>query len=674
LTETCLLRPERGQVVDEFEIALWILDRPEAHPPNHVEKLNPRPRGFDRLQRRPDLSILHSACWPQYACDRFPWKSPCSGREAKYHGRATFTWSGENSEEDRRRAGCRLLEGLLALDRAPRVSYHLVGHSYGGAVIWNALREAERRGVMLHGLQSWTTMGTPFPEYHPKPWSYLGPLLLTLVLATIAALAWYFLGLLPRNVWGDYVASLSLTTLAALSALLLIGGIVLADHGTAMIWRLRNARERFLADRVWTNYGHRWLGIYTTLDEAIGALRNAVGLYSQVPKVPSGWFSWLPNGVLGPTIELPLNYVLRLRAQGGPKLGAVLGVIATEPVAHENARGPLKDPMDKALRRRADRYSQASFAAGVERARQAFEALSVTDTSGWSAIQALMSNVQLHFGLYHNFYYRIGLIRCAIANHILGHHSSAQLQPVGRLDDQTLAWLRTDPGARTAFPSPTKPLVTAPWRSQAPHVLATSVLLVLAVLGLREDFHGRLLPGLIKAIGPGDPGRSSRAFEALAHMGQAGEDGLIDRLLDFIVVDPSAGEFETDYDIKPLLCKIFKLRGERFTERVVEPFQARSDPSERLKLLRLLRDLGRNATAAVKVSGGDGTFGALVTRLPRTGTPAAELRLEPGDLILELDGQSFSSDANIFNHRNQTVVRFVNVRDSMTKTANFFIP
>ncbi|GIF46336.1 hypothetical protein DFJ67_5007 [Asanoa ferruginea] len=134
-----------------------------------------------------------------------------------------FRWDGLNSQVGRLRAGNRLLAFLLELERQGH-GYHLVGHSHGGSVIWEALVSAEvtrgeqvlyaelRRalndptirlgeepivperpdehapwfvkhktrhiprsreyaavhaGIQLSGLRSWTTVGTPFLHFLP---------------------------------------------------------------------------------------------------------------------------------------------------------------------------------------------------------------------------------------------------------------------------------------------------------------------------------------------------------------------------------------------------------------------------------------------------------------------------------------------------------------------------
>jgi hypothetical protein len=76
-----------------------------------------------------------------------------------------FTWSGGNSEQSRRAAGIKLLNWLIESNLK---NYHLVGHSHGGSVIWHALHEAEKRGIVPNDLRTWTTIGTPFLTFAPS--------------------------------------------------------------------------------------------------------------------------------------------------------------------------------------------------------------------------------------------------------------------------------------------------------------------------------------------------------------------------------------------------------------------------------------------------------------------------------------------------------------------------
>jgi hypothetical protein len=73
-----------------------------------------------------------------------------------------FHWGeGPNSEIRRLKAAVRLLQRLKTLERGGE-HYHLIGHSHGGSVIYNALLLASGRKETLPHLRSWLTVGTPF--------------------------------------------------------------------------------------------------------------------------------------------------------------------------------------------------------------------------------------------------------------------------------------------------------------------------------------------------------------------------------------------------------------------------------------------------------------------------------------------------------------------------------
>ena len=55
----------------------------------------------------------------------------------------TFHWTGKNSATQRRAAARKLLKELEKLENEGR-PYHLIGHSHGGSVIWDALLLASR--------------------------------------------------------------------------------------------------------------------------------------------------------------------------------------------------------------------------------------------------------------------------------------------------------------------------------------------------------------------------------------------------------------------------------------------------------------------------------------------------------------------------------------------------
>ena len=82
-----------------------------------------------------------------------------------------FHWSGENSERARSKAAAKLVSHLRKLEVKGQ-DYHLVGHSHGGSVIWNAMKLTTLSKRPLKGLRSWTTVGTPFMHHcSPGAWN-----------------------------------------------------------------------------------------------------------------------------------------------------------------------------------------------------------------------------------------------------------------------------------------------------------------------------------------------------------------------------------------------------------------------------------------------------------------------------------------------------------------------
>jgi len=116
-----------------------------------------------------------------------------------------FSWSGDNSERDRRAGGRELFKHLQKLEKTG-ARYHLIGHSHGGSVIWHCLLESvkqrfrRRRNVSddklsLPGLQSYTTIGTPFLQLRSlglvsrfSPWFWMGVLIASMI-ATLALMS-----------------------------------------------------------------------------------------------------------------------------------------------------------------------------------------------------------------------------------------------------------------------------------------------------------------------------------------------------------------------------------------------------------------------------------------------------------------------------------------------------
>jgi hypothetical protein len=78
-----------------------------------------------------------------------------------------FHWSGANSEAARRQAGKALYELVREIGR-DKADVFLIGHSHGGSVIAEMIREASRRDDNLTNLRCWLTIGTPFLSFSEK--------------------------------------------------------------------------------------------------------------------------------------------------------------------------------------------------------------------------------------------------------------------------------------------------------------------------------------------------------------------------------------------------------------------------------------------------------------------------------------------------------------------------
>ncbi|TWU27467.1 alpha/beta hydrolase [Bythopirellula polymerisocia] len=249
-----------------------------------------------------------------------------------------FHWTGENGERARSKAAAQLLRHLQPLEKANK-SYHLVGHSHGGSVIWNALRLATLTGRPLRNLRSWTTVGTPFLHQKGRsPWhltnlmgAILGLLLMRPVFNAghrLATLIWdaysgedAVLSLLPdeevgylavlrapfisfgewlglsvqRNAKGIHLGTFDpsgdLTLFEYLYStregiiLVALTGFCfyLCLHFAMMCFRpalesLRIRADTRLERNAFSRYGARWLGLWSPDDEAINGLRATLDL------------------------------------------------------------------------------------------------------------------------------------------------------------------------------------------------------------------------------------------------------------------------------------------------------------------------------------------------------------------------------------------------------------
>jgi hypothetical protein len=69
-----------------------------------------------------------------------------------------------------------------------------------------------------------------------------------------------------------------------------------------------------------------------------------------------------------------------------------------------------------------------------------------------------------------------------------------------------------------------------------------------------------------------------------------------------------------------------------------------------------------------------GSMGVRLTRYPVAGSACAGLRLEPGDMIVSLDGQPIRTHADVASHVDRTALQFINVRTGQPSSVEVILP
>jgi pimeloyl-ACP methyl ester carboxylesterase len=543
-----------------------------------------------------------AGCWPPIVCPEFPWSKPRPGRLAAYYNRITFSWSGRNSEADRREAGSRLLEGLRRLEADGQPSYHLIGHSYGGAVIWHALLEDERRSrvdanyTTLRKLKSWTTLGTPFPKYRSKRMTWLAwvTLLAVAVLPTMLVVASLSL---PWKTWLWLPGSLSVGTWVLIGLLVALG--LMLGWGRLAAWRwARRAVALDLERDVWKRYGHSWLGLFTpTLDEAIVGLRRAINPYIPIPSLRLGIWGIPIDWGLIPMFELPVNSYVRTRAQG-PEAGSLLAAIDTEPVLHAKARGPMPDELEKDLRAVVGDKSRLAVSLNSD----ALVSESRDSKPVAELLRSLSAEIQLDLGLFHTSYYESPKLQEAIALHIRRHstkdeHDDPQAAFPTSLNPKTLEWLRLQPEDSLEPGATPDPPDTIPLRARLPHAIAVCALACLCLYSVRDDFNLRYLPALLDRVTMELGPVRDDAFDLLYGIARPGRTLLIGELV-FLFPRGDTGEklSERAHATSTYIYDRIKAKGPEVLPTLLEQLDALApssgkQPGQRLAILSLIADL-----------------------------------------------------------------------------------
>ena len=386
-----------------------------------------------------------------------------------------FHWSGENGERARSKAAASLLQHLRPMEEAGK-SYHLVGHSHGGSVIWMALRMSMLADKPLRGLKSWTTVGTPFLHQSSRsPWHPLNLLAFVVGLAFlrpafsgargliellwdaasgspiaitakpdsevgyIAVLRAPFLALadwlgvgVQRTDAGIQIGSFdpssgqSLMNYLFLSRegwvllLLMLLCIYVFLHLSVMSLRpviesIRIRAEKKLQRQAFRRYGSRWLGLWSTDDEAINGLRATLDLsVSFVKRMTPGDrvfltdnlelisrpYYWVIgpvyNHLLRPLMDGLVRGVLVRSAQGNDR--PTTHVVDVRPVPDEQARNaqPLPESLQETILDESNRHAGAvapllrmllaspSFTSGLETCSRQLSGKELVHTSYFS--------------------------------------------------------------------------------------------------------------------------------------------------------------------------------------------------------------------------------------------------------------------------------------------------
>lgn len=367
-----------------------------------------------------------------------------------------FHWSGENSERARSKAALLLVRHLKKLEASGK-DYHLVGHSHGGSVIWQALKMAALYKEKLLGLRSWTTVGTPYLQHKSRaawnPLNVIG-ILLAIAIAFPFARSLHVLGsvfwhaaagdrpalIAPEGIGYSAVLrapliagcekigvpihrhsdgihlgtydpsgdqSLAAYLFTSWEGLVLLGaatlhlyfGLQIIMWGIAPAMESRRIRsEQRLEKHAYHQFGARWLGLWSSDDEAINGLRTTLNLSvrfvgKMIPRErvfisdttalvsrPIFWvLSPVYNRILQPVLDRFVRNMVTRAAQGNDRPTATLIEVTPTPlkeVSHDFAA--LPPILNDQLVRFSDRHAkdlapklrrwlgQPSFETGIE--------------------------------------------------------------------------------------------------------------------------------------------------------------------------------------------------------------------------------------------------------------------------------------------------------------------
>jgi len=422
-----------------------------------------------------------------------------------------FSWSGDNSERDRRAGGRELFKHLQKLENKG-TRYHLVGHSHGGSVIWHCLLESVKRRLRrrravdpklsLSGLQSFTTIGTPFLQLRSlgivsriSPWFWLlgvmattgiiigltmanragsdlhenlpwtqvikkltpeaAKLLSPILNQPIAAAGW---GLVTA-VLDEPVAAAGLGLVAAFGAFFAMAMWAWASAVQLEASAVREGTR--VRNQAFVEFGSRWLGIWSRHDEAIIGLSASLTLKGHIaPRIEvSGvnvfdydhrmrFYRFFARWVAAPLFNLLIswpsdrviwNSVAR-GMQGNDRPGSLVSAVSPGPIVpYDTEWIELPEEYDKRLVDESNKHL-------IDRSRKLLpkvrEVLSQLTWTKPEQLSLLLSDESTFNGneLVHTSYFHEPAILELVACHILRHNRVKA--PRRDSDSSTARWCR----------------------------------------------------------------------------------------------------------------------------------------------------------------------------------------------------------------------------------------
>ncbi|MDR5809079.1 hypothetical protein [Caballeronia sp. LZ019] len=244
-----------------------------------------------------------------------------------------FTWSGLNSERERRKAARRLADIIIEFER-DGARYSLIGHSHGGSVLFDALVLAHLARPGLPGLKRWVTVGTPFLRYGPDGSLLRWMAVLFVELASAIALLPLFNSVIVP-LWHEFTLNPQLReTISLLISLFVLVGLLAFGCQRLVAVAISQTREIALIRQrkdVFRALQPRYTCFYSSEDEAINGLASTRAFEGRLMMRAQGWWAAPYNFIIAPLGDQFIWSQLSRRSQGNDLGGLRLREVLTAP-------------------------------------------------------------------------------------------------------------------------------------------------------------------------------------------------------------------------------------------------------------------------------------------------------------------------------------------------------